>query len=341
MSSGSSGSLKEASASFFFARFGDDRAMPTSSTFVPRLAPVLAATPLAAAMLVAALLAACARPPPPTPGAERPVDAVRVVVDRLRDNDPAGFAIVAIPAGLHDRLETAWRTGRSEWPLDELPLEDRLPAMLAALAAPDARTTLQATFDRQFKNSGQELRSAATSLGVFGVQYIRNEGDYSDAEREHYAQAVSALSRWAAQAPLSDARRARGAIALLATAASHTGIDAPDDFANLGMDESLQRLGPFFAAVKQTFASYGLDLDATFDSVETTLVKQTGDTARVRVRYRLGSQTIDSELDVRRVDGRWYLDDYLRNAEASLEGPVPRAPTLPAQATSAFGPASP
>ncbi|MCC8363028.1 hypothetical protein LK996_08060 [Lysobacter sp. A6] len=315
--------------------------MPNPSRPASRLAPALAAPPLVAAVLVAALLAACARPPPPKPGAERPVDAVRVVVDRLRDNDPAGFAIVAIPASLHDRLETAWRTGRSQWPLDELPLEDRLPAMLAALAQPDARKSLQATFDRQFANSSRELRSAATSLGVFGVQYIRNEGVYSDAEREHYAQAVSAVSRWAAQAPLSDPRRARGAIALLATAASHTRIDAPEDFANLGMDESLQRLGPFFSAVKQTFASYGLDLDATFDGLEATLVQQAGDDARVRVRYRLGSEWVDAVLDVRRVDGRWYLDDYLRNAEASLEGPVPRVPTLPAGATSVLGPASP
>jgi hypothetical protein len=314
--------------------------MPIRSIPRPRLAPAFA-TPWVGAALVAALLAACARQPPPQPGAERPTEAVRVVVDRLRDNDPAGFAIVAIPQALHARLETAWRTGRSQWPLDELPLEDRLPAMLAALARPDARTMLQATFDRQFANSGQELRSAATSLGVFGVQYIRNEGVYSDAERAHYTQTVSALSRWAATAPLSDARRARGAIALLATAASRTGIAAPEDFANLGMDASLQRLGPFLAAVKQAFKSYGLDLDATFDNVETTLVQQTGDTARVRVRYPLGTEWVDAILDVRRVDGRWYLDDYLRNAEASLDGPVPRAPTRPAATTSSLGSASP
>ncbi|WP_237577695.1 hypothetical protein [Noviluteimonas dokdonensis] len=292
-------------------------------------------------LLAIALLAACAKTPPPQPGAARPVQAVQALVERLRANDPAGFAIVAIPPALHARLETAWRTGRSRWPLDELPLDDRLPAMLATLSKPDARTTLQRDFDRQFANSGDELRSTATSLGVFAVQYIHNEGDYSPAERDHYGQAVAALSRWAARAPLSDATRARRAIALLSTAAAETGIATPADFANHGMDASLERLGPFLAATKQVFGSYGLDLDAAFDSVDATLVQQTGDTARVRVRYLLGGEQIDTLLDVRRIDGRWYLEDYLRNAEASLDGPAAAAPALPGAASTPATAASP
>jgi hypothetical protein len=283
---------------------------------------------LLTALLV--LLAACQRSPPPTPGGDRPTQAVLQLVEHLRNNDPAGFATVAVPPALHARLETAWRTGRSRWPLDELPLEDRLAPMLAALAAPDARTGLQQSFDRQFAHASAELKSAATSLGVFGVQYIRHEGDYSAAERDHYAQAVAAVSRWATQAPLSDPKRARGAIALLTTAAKHTGIASQDDLAELGMAESLERLGPFLAAAKQALRSYGLDLDATFDSFEVRLEQQTGNTATVRVRYRLGGETVDALLGVERVDGRWYLQDYLRNAEGSLQGPDARSPAVPA-----------
>ena len=291
---------------------GDDRAHAGPSTAFLRFAYFAA---------LCLMLAACERAPPPAPGGERPTRAVTRLAERLRANDAAGFATVAVPPALHARLETAWRTGRSRWPLDELPLEDRLPAMLAALAAPDARTSLQASFDRQFANSGDELRSAATSLGTFGVEYIRKEGDYSDAERDHFTQTVSALSRWAAKAPLSDPARARTAIASLSTAARRTGVASPEDFANLGMEASLERLGPFLAASKQVFRSYGLDLDATFDGLDASLVQQTGDAATVRVRYRLGGEPIDTILAVRRIDGRWYLVDYLRNAQASLDGP--------------------
>lgn len=290
---------------------------------MPNLRPAIARPShvLAAAFACVLLFAGCQRTAPAVPGAERPTEAVLQLARHLRANDAAGFATAAVPPALHARLETAWRTGRSHWPLDELPLEDRLPAMLAALSEDEARATLQKTFDRQFANAGDDLRSAATSLGVFGVEYIRNEGTYSAAERDHYTQSVSALSRWATGAPLTDAKRARGAIAILTTAARRTGIDAQDDLANLGMEESLDRLGPFLGAVKQVFATYGLDLDTTLDGLQATLVQQAGDTATVRVRYTLGKQPVDTLLLVQRIDGRWYLEDYLRNAEASLDGP--------------------
>ena len=112
---------------------------------------------IAISVLACLALGACQRTPPPVPGGDRPTQAVLQLVGHLRNNDPAGFATAAIPPPLHARLETAWRTGRSRWPLDELPLEDRITPMLAALAAPDARTGLQQDFVRQFANASAEL----------------------------------------------------------------------------------------------------------------------------------------------------------------------------------------
>jgi hypothetical protein len=68
--------------------------------------------------------------------------------------------------------------------------------------------------------------------------------------------------------------------------------------------------------------------------------QQTGDTATVRVRYTLGTQVVDTLLQVQRVDGRWYLEDYLRNAEASLEGPGARTPAPRRRPRQAHRPAS-
>ena len=268
-------------------------------------------------------LAACSRGPAPTPGGERPAQAVQLLAARLRADDPAGFATVALPPTLHARVAAAWASGRSRWPLEELPLDERLPTLLATLSAPAAATGLQADFDRQFAHAGRELHSAAASLGLFGMEYLRNEGDYSDAEREHYIQAVQALSRWGAAAPLDDRQRARALIATLTTAARGTGIDSEDDFGRLGMHESLARLGPFLGAFKRALRPYGLDFDATLGSVQADLLEQTGDTARVRLRYRLGSDVVDAVVPMRRVDGRWYVADFLRDAEASLQ-PRPR-----------------
>ena len=276
------------------------------------------------------LLAACQRDAaePVAGTTTRPAQAVRLLASRLRANDLVGFTRAAVPPALHQRLDAGWRDGRSRWPLDEVPLDERLPAMLATLSAPGSEARLQATFDRQFARADKELKAAAVSLGMFGMQYVRSEGDYSEAEREHHLQDIAALSRWGMTAPLADPPRARITIAQLARAARRAGIDADEDFGRLGMEASLARLGPFLAALKQGFARYGLDLDATLDRVQATLLDQTGDTARVRLRYRLGEGEVDTVLALQRIDGHWYLRDYLRHAEASLQPDAAEGTTL-------------
>src|SRR3546814_3649225 len=83
----------------------------------------------------------------------------------------------------------------TRWPRDERPLGEHLPAMLAALQEPGAEVHWRKVFDRQFANADRELDSTAATLGLFGVQYVRNEGDFSDSERGHYTQIIAAISR--------------------------------------------------------------------------------------------------------------------------------------------------
>src|SRR5690606_25306486 len=101
-----------------------------------------------------------------------------------------------------------------------------------------------------FAHADREIDSTATTLGLFGMQYVRNAGDFSDSERDHYTQIIAAISHWAQAAPLSDPDRAHAALPRLATAARATGLASEADFARLGMDESLRRTMPFAAAVK-------------------------------------------------------------------------------------------
>ena len=270
----------------------------------------------------------------------KPAQAVRHLTAQLRDNQLQAFARDAVPPALHAKLETAWREGRTRWPLDELPFGGRLPELLKSLASPGSEARLQQVFDRQFAGADRELHSAARSLGLFGAQYLEHEGDYSDDERQHYAQLIAAASRWGATAPLGDRQRARQAIARLAQAARRTGLTSEAAFREAGMDAGLQRMGPFAASFKQALAAYGLDLDAGLGTLDASLQQQTGDRARVRMRYRIGDQDIDTVVSLRRIDDRWYLADYLRNAEAALARPPAPVAAAAAPATKAV-PAAP
>ncbi|MGH8082579.1 MAG: hypothetical protein ACREP7_18530, partial [Lysobacter sp.] len=289
-------------------------------------APMSIARRVSAAVLTTAILLAAAGCGPEPAANDTvptlPAQAVAQLVSDLRHNDLAGYARHAVPPALHARLESAWGEGRTLWPLTELPLDDRFPAFIAALAEQDAERKLVATYRRQFAGADAELRSAAKTLGLFATQYVRGEPGYSEAERDHHAQLIGVISDWAQLAPLGDSKRAREAIPQLVSAARATGLAAPDAFAKAGMDRSLRRLGPFVERLKQVLGGYGLNLDAALDSVDASLAEQTGDTARVRVRYELAGEAVDAYVLVQRIDGRWYLSDVLRHAQAEADAPV-------------------
>lgn len=269
--------------------------------------------------------------------ATRPIDAAYVLRDRLQARDGAGFARLAVPPALHARLAEGWKQGTTRWPLDELPLDARIPRMLAALQAPDAEKRLMATFRRQFAGADGDIDQAIRTLALFGGEYVQKEPDYSPEERDHIAQAIAALSAWGLQAPFADKARAQRFFGALCAAARRTGIDGKDAgaaFRTLGMEQSLNRLSPFLATLlDQMHRQYGLDMDASLRGLKVELMQQTGDTARLRLRYPLAGRDVDAVVPAVRIDGHWYLADFVRRAEASLaagqppgDGAKPRRP---------------
>lgn len=281
--------------------------------------PALAALLLAVSLL---LMAGCTRAPEPLPGAEAaPATAVQQIATRLRANDLVGYAKALVTPAQYGQLETAWREGRSRWPLSGLPLSDELPTLLATLSRPDAERTLRQAFDAQIAGQAADIRQAAKALGLFGVRYLHGQTRYSQDQRAHYVQLVNALSQWAAAAPLTDRARADQAIAALTAAARRTGLGGDAELRQAGMEESLRRLGPFLATFKAVLADYGLALDPALDALRTGLVEQQGDRAIARIDYPLAGAEIDTVVALVRREGRWYLQ-RTQDDVAQLLGPA-------------------
>ena len=179
-----------------------------------------------------------------------------------------------------------------------MPFDRRIPGLLAALSADDAEIRLRKGFDRQFGHADGEIRAAAQALGLFGEKYLQGDRRLSDDERAHYIQLVKAVTDWGARAGLGDTRRGHAAIPKLVLGARGSGLRAEADFRRRGMDESLQRLQPMTAALKDVLRGYGLDLDASLDGMVLTEEGRDGDHARVRMRYTLGGATIDTSIAV-------------------------------------------
>ncbi|MBN8225278.1 MAG: hypothetical protein J0L89_10745 [Xanthomonadales bacterium] len=310
----------------------------------PRRSPRLARIAVAGLLLLlVAVLVACRRGPSADdlPGASsEPAGAVRQLAGHVQRNDLQAFARDALPAEEYTLLAHAWSDGRSRWPLTELPLDERIGPMLAALSAPDAEQKLRRSFDAQFAGQDKALGDAARTVALFGSQYVKTQGEYSDEERAHYAQVLAALAGWAGTAPLGERKRGHAAIDQLAEAARATGLNGDDALAAAGMEDSLRRLGPFAATLKSVLAGYGLDLDHSLSHLRIGLVEERGDHATVRIHYPLAGTEIDTTVSLTRRGGRWYLSDYLEHAATMLReapaaepgiDPTPPGPADPAE----------
>ena len=273
------------------------------------------------------LLPGCKREPAELPGATaEPAATVRGLADRLRANDLVGYAKAAVTPEQYVQLDVAWREGHSRWPLTSLPLGEDLPGLLQYLSAPGAEQRLQRAFDTQIAGQGAGVKQAAHSLGLFGVQYLRNQGQYSPEQRAHYVQLVNALAGWAGTAPLAERPHAQAAIPRLVAAARSTGFSDPAAMQAAGMEESLRRLGPFVKELKAVLDSYGLALDTSLDETRVGLVSQDGDQARVHLQYPLAAEQIDTSATLLRINGHWYLQGIQDDVRRALQPPTPAAP---------------
>lgn len=279
-------------------------------------------------VVLAAMLGAACRPAPQREApAAGPAAAVEQLAGHLRRDDLVGFARAAVPAGEYARLAEAWREGRSRWPLTELPLDEQWVPLLAALSAPEAERELGQVFERQIAGQHLAVRQAAQLLGRFASEYIRQHGDYPEPDRTHYLEVVAALEAWAERAPLADPKRAPPALARLARQARATGLRSEADLRAAGMEESLRRLGPFFAELKSVLADYGLPLQESLSNLTATMVEEAGDLATVRVEYPLAGRRIGTTAVLLRREGRWYLEGQLRRAAQALAAAQAEADT--------------
>jgi len=295
---------------------------------------VLVCTPLVVGRYGRAVVAACGRSEPPVlqGAATEPAAAVRQLADYLQQGDLVGFSRAAVPPAQHAQLSQAWSEGLSLWPLTGLPLDEQLPDLLAKLAADRAQEDLQRAFKAQFEGQASSLRQAAQALGMFGAQYVDHQGNYTELQRAHYRQLVLGLSRWAGQAPLSDPALARTALAQVTTAARGTGLDGQPALQAAGMEAALAQLSPLQLALFDALAGYGLDLRQSLAALQVGLLQEQGDQALVQVQYPLAGETVTFQAQMQRIDGRWYMQQNLDDAQkilalADAARPPPAPPT--------------
>ena len=283
---------------------------------------------LGLSFLLLGLMTGCGREPV-APG--DPVAAVESLADAIKDNDLVRYSKLSLPPKLHIQTEQRWAAELAHAPaLTDTQIKDHARYM-KLMMEPGAEAKLFARYESKLKkfqaeiNSQWPLMQGAAQIFMSGA--IQANEDLTADERDHAKAVGQTILKWLKPAVFSDKQKAREAIAVICHTAREVNLPQAKQMHQLSMIASLQKASLGLKALKDIGRIYGADLDESIDNMEAKLVNAgaSGNDATVEVNYVLLDQDIKFEIEMTRIDGRWYPADSIQDAQQTLKQVLPGA----------------
>jgi len=282
---------------------------------------------LAACALALVFLAACGKkeegqsPAALAASTDTPVEAVQAAAKHLRKGDLLAAMQVSLPPDEVERMRADWVAGRDAVDKDE---DAEFAEMMAKLTAPDAEQRMYDELEPQLAKFEAEMAGQIPMMiGMgqgFAAQAIASNEKLTPEQKAQANEAVAATAAWLQTVPWADRQVLRRAIGKAASTARDINLPTMDAARALDFDQAMGKAGIAFGGIKEILAMYGLSLDALFDSVRAEQLSVDGDSARVRVHFKLFDKALWHDTDMRRVDGRWYGKDTVEQLAAARSG---------------------
>lgn len=232
-----------------------------------------------------------------------PDAAISSSVAALKANDIAGFVASAIPPESQSEAEAAWNEERTA-PVDEQEAA-QFNMMMTQLTADGAEQTLLTMIKPQLPEAQQQMQMAAGLVTMLAAGAMDN-AELTDAEKQQSQAMVSAIGQWLTTIDLTDEAKVSEAIGIACATARDLGVPNHEALRALSYDQMLGKGGQALGGVKQILALYGLDIDATLDSIEVGEPAVDGDTAKVPVSVSILGQTQTTTAVLQQIDGKWF-----------------------------------
>lgn len=274
------------------------------------------------------LMTGCGREPV-APG--DPVAAVETLADAIKNNDLVRYSKLSLPPKLHSQTEQRWAAELAQAPaLTDTQIKDHARYM-KLMMEPGAEAKLFARYESKLKkfqaeiNSQWPLMQGAAQIFMSGA--IQANEDLTADERDHAKAVGQTILKWLKPAVFSDKQKAREAIAVICQTAREVNLPQAEQMRKLSMIASLQKASLGLKALKDIGRIYGADLDESIDNMEAKLVNAdaSGNDATVEVNYVFLDQEIKFEIEMTRIDGRWYPADSVQDAQQTLKQALPAA----------------
>lgn len=243
------------------------------------------------------------------PAASTPDAAVKAALQALRNNNVGALLENALPAPQLAKTKAEWGKDLNK---DSITNEDRKKFAdgVAKLTAADAEAKLYAEIEPKLKEADAQMAQQMPMMIAMGQgmlqSSVQQSKDLDDKQKEQATAAIAAAAKWAQTAKFTDPALVKQAIAIGCKIARDVNIKTLDDARALTFEQGMQKAGIVLAGAKQIFDVYGFSIDKTLDSAKVETVSNQGDTAKIKVSYRLFDTPLSSESDMIKLDGRWY-----------------------------------
>ena len=234
-----------------------------------------------------------------------PALQIRDLARSLRANDLGGLVNALVPPSEYQRMRQAYELNR----LKPITPAERVKFSQGIAKLTDANAIDKLMLEIEPKLVEARPKAAGALLigmGALQVALASEDSELNPEQRDALKSALPGIQKWATETDFLSSISMRQALSFLADAARNTGVRSIDELKMLSFEQALSKAGTMLAASKQALFVYGLDINAIADSLEVQILKQEGQTARVRTTITLFGAPISSEVDLVLLEGRWY-----------------------------------
>ncbi len=234
-----------------------------------------------------------------------PALQIRDLARVLRSNDLAGLVNALVPPSQYQVMRQAYELHR----LQPITPEERnkFSEGIAKLIDANAVDKFMLEIEPKLVEARPKAPAALLiGMGALQMALASDDSELTAEQRAALQSAMPGIQKWAAETDFLSSISMRQAISLFADAARNTGVHSIDELKMLSFEQALVKAGTMLAASKQALYIYGLDVNAIADSLQVQVLKQEGQTARVRTTVTIFNAPISSEMDLVLLEGRWY-----------------------------------
>lgn len=234
--------------------------------------------------------------------ASTPEGALVASVAALSTNDFTSLMKITQTPEQHAEMVAQFDAERAESSPEQLAEMNGTIQMLTAEGAEDLIYTM---IQPKLAEAQGMLAMAPMMLGMAMAQ-LGQDPAADPAEQEQQQALMMAVQGWAAQVNLADEEKAKQAIGIICDAARSTGVTAAEQMQEMPFDELLGKAGMMVQGLKDVAALYGLDLQATIDSISVGEAAIDGDEATVPVTLSFLGVEMSDEVNMIKQGDNWY-----------------------------------